>query len=231
MELVLKNQSVVNFGEEVTSSALQLANYKLDGQALPAGTVIYFNSAAKNSVTIELPAGSKNIGEVGTGTTAVLNVANVADKAGKYADTKNLTVLVSDNTSATLQTVQLLGNDIILTFNESIDSTTASAINDATKLGNNFEIKVAGEVLNLGTLGTAGTGGTAASVATSLVSGNDKQVKISITPQVNGTGYTGQVASNWDITKSITVKVKGATLKDKNLFPSFRRYCCKQIIN
>jgi hypothetical protein len=213
-----QNSFVVNFGEEVTSSALQLANYKLDGAALPAGTVIYFNSAAKTGVTIELPAGSQNIGVVGTGTAAILNVTNVADKAGNVADTKNLTVSVADNTSATLQTVQTLGNDIVLTFNEAIDSTTATAINDATKLAADFEIKVGGEVLNLGTLGTAGTDGSAATVATSLVAGNDKQVKISITPQVNGTGYTGQVASNWDNAKPLTVKVKGSTLKDANLF-------------
>ncbi|MEC2077849.1 Ig-like domain-containing protein [Metabacillus fastidiosus] len=214
-----ENKFVVNFGEEVTSSALQLSNYKLDGKALPAGTVIYFNSTAKNSVTIELPNGSKNIGEVGTGTSAVLNVANVADKAGNVADTKNLNVVVSDNTSATLQTVQVIGNDIILTFNEAINATTAAAINDPTKLAADFEIKVNGNVLNLGTTGTGVAGdGSAAAVTTSLVSGNNKQVKISLTSAVAHSNSNDAVASNWDNTKPVTVKVKGSTLKDANLF-------------
>jgi hypothetical protein len=217
-----RNKFVVNFGEEVTSSALQLSNYKLDGKALPAGTVIYFNSAAKNSVTIELPNSSQNIGAVGTGTSAILNVANVADKAGNVADAKNFTVSVADNTSATLQNVQVLGNDIILTFNEAIDATTAVAINTPELLADQFEIKVDGQLLNLGKVDTGlATDATSPAASASLVSGNAKQVKISLTPAADGTGTAvgDGVASNWNNAKPVTVKVKAGTLKDANLFP------------
>lgn len=215
-----ENKFVVDYSEEVGSSALSLANYKLDGDALPTGTVIYFNSTAKDSVTIELPENVYNIGTVGTGTNALLNVSNVADKAGNKVDSTNLTVKVSDNTSAKLQTVQVVGNDILLTFDEAIDSTTATAINTVAKLAADFDITVDGEDLDLGTVGTtSATGdGTPASVSTSLVSGNSKQVKISLTPAVGDSTATDNVASNWDPTKPVTVKVNGATLKDKNLY-------------
>ncbi|MGN7469301.1 hypothetical protein [Brevibacillus sp. SAFN-007a] len=212
------NKFVVDFGEEVGSSALNLSNYKLDGAALPTGTVIYFNSTAKDSVTIELPAESINFGVNPTGADAVLTVSNVADKAGNVAVTTNLTAKVADNTGAVVQSVQVYGNDILLTFNENIDTTSTAAIDTVSELAADFEIKVGSDLLNLGTLGTGGTGGSAASVAAALVPGNAKQVKITITPQVNGTGYTGQVASNWDPTKVITVKTLGATLLDENKY-------------
>ncbi len=118
------NSFVINFGEEVTNSALNLANYKLDNKALPAGTAIYFTSAAKNQVKIELPEGSVNVGDVTNGTNAILTVANVADKAGNIADTKNFVVKIGDNTPATLTAAQVIGNNILkLTFNENIKST------------------------------------------------------------------------------------------------------------
>jgi trimeric autotransporter adhesin len=216
-----ENVFVVDYSEEVGSSALNTANYKLDGSALPAGTVVYFNSTAKNSVTIELPENVYNIGTVGTGTDALLNVSGVADKAGNTVDSTNLTVEVSDNTSAKLQAVQVVGNDILLTFDEAIDSTTATNIDTVAELAAQFEIKVDGDALNLGTDDSTATGGSDAAVAVSLVAGNAKQVKVSLTPAVVGTGGTvagDGVASNWNPTKPVTVKVKEATLKDANLY-------------
>ncbi|QIZ65927.1 S-layer homology domain-containing protein [Geobacillus subterraneus] len=196
-----ENKFVVDFSEEVTSTALDLANYALDGKSLPSGTIIYFNTAAKNSVTIELPEGSIGFGTVGTGADALLRVSNVADKAGNIMNATTLNVKVSDNTTALLQGVQVIGNDIILTFNEALDSTSVTAIDTPAELAANFEIKVNGEDLNLGTGGA---------VATSLVAGNNKQIKVSLTP---GTG------SNWSPTASLTAKVKStATIKDANLF-------------
>ncbi|MCC8438727.1 hypothetical protein HP567_029780, partial [Brevibacillus sp. M2.1A] len=211
------NKFVVDFSEEVGASALDLANYKLDGVALDSTKAsIYFNSSAKNSVTIELKAETVAFGAQ-AGTPATLTVSNVADKAGNVMEkAADFGVNIADNTAAVLQTVQVLGNDIVLTFNENIDSTTATAIDDPTKLSAEFEILVGSDALTLGTLGTNGTGGTEGDAAVSLVAGNAKQVKISLTPQVNGTGYDGQVSSNWDPTKTITVKTTGETLKDAN---------------
>lgn len=120
------NKFVLDFSEEVTSSALALSNYRLDGNALPAGTVVYFNTAAKTSVTIELPANSVNIGNIATGTPALLNVSNVADKAGNLLNAVNHSVTIGDNTAATLVSAQKLGNTLVLTFNESLDTTKAA---------------------------------------------------------------------------------------------------------
>ncbi|MBW5468726.1 hypothetical protein GPJ61_12755 [Brevibacillus formosus] len=211
------NKFVVDFSEEVGASALDLANYKLDGVALDSTKAnIYFNSSAKNSVTIELKAETVAFGAQ-AGTPATLTVSNVADKAGNVMEkAADFGVNIADNTAAVLQTVQVLGNDIVLTFNENIDSTTATAIDTPEELAAEFEILVGSDVLTLGTLGTGGADGAAGDAAVSLVAGNAKQVKISLTPQVNGTGYTGQVSSNWDPTKTITVKTTGATLKDAN---------------
>ncbi|NLC26979.1 MAG: Ig-like domain-containing protein, partial [Fastidiosipila sp.] len=87
----------LKFTEEMGSSAVNLANYKLDGNALPAGTTAYFDDADKDSVTITLPANSITI----TGP-AILTVSNVADKFGVVALTTNLPVNIVDNTAPTV---------------------------------------------------------------------------------------------------------------------------------
>lgn len=199
-----ENVFVVDFKEEVTASALNIDNYSLDGQKLPQGTLIYFTDANKTKVSITLPVASINFGEVGTGASAILTVSNVADKAGNVIEDTNLSVKVSDNTSALLQKVEVMGNDIYLTFNEDMDQNTVEAINDKDKLAADFEIKVGDELLNLG------TGGSLA-VKVGLVDNNKKQVKITLTA-----GNSGD--PNWDSSKSISVKVLGKTLKDANLF-------------
>jgi len=51
------NIITIVFSDEMGSSALVAANYKLDGASLPAGTAIYFNPD-KTTVEIELPSGS-----------------------------------------------------------------------------------------------------------------------------------------------------------------------------
>lgn len=160
------NKFVVDFSEEVTGSALSLSNYKLDGASLPAGTVIYFNSTAKNSVTIELPESSVNIGSATTGTNALLNVSGVQDKAGNASDSTNLTVKIGDNTPAVLTSAQKLGNTLVLTFNENLGASADDA-NLADVLAN-YEIKSGSNTV------VTGTG-----VATaSLVAGSNNKVQI-----------------------------------------------------
>ncbi|MGG3892326.1 beta strand repeat-containing protein, partial [Geobacillus stearothermophilus] len=176
----------VTFSEDVTvSSALNPANYTLDGAALPSGTDIYFkNGAANRTVVIELPSNSINIGSATTPANAVLGVKNVQTSTGKTVVATSGTVKVKDNTPATLQSATLVGNNILkLTFNENI---SASFDNIADILD---DIQIS----NGTTTFTAGN-----ATATASVSGKD--LIITVTP-----GTT----DNWStVTSSPTVTVK-----------------------
>ncbi|MBB6285264.1 S-layer homology domain-containing protein [Geobacillus subterraneus] len=146
--------------EEVTSSALNLNNYKLDGKPLPAGTEIYFTDTNKNTVRIELPEGSINIGDQTNGASAILTIANVQDKAGNVMNTSNHTVIVNDNTAATITNVQVIGKDVYVTFSEPVafsGNVDADIVFDLTV--NNTPV-TAGDI--------------------SAVAGNNKQVKFTL---------------------------------------------------
>jgi hypothetical protein len=189
----------VTFSEDVTAaSALNPANYTLDGAALPSGTDIYFkNGAANRTVVIALPANSVNIGVVGTGTKAILAVNGVQTSSGKTVVPTSNSVLVQDNTPATLQSATLVGNNILkLTFNENISSTVSTM--DITKVLADLDIKAAdGTVLN------AGTG------ASATVSASGKDLIIT---------FTTGAGSNWNTVMSsptVTVTTKDSgTPKD-----------------
>jgi trimeric autotransporter adhesin len=188
------NKYVINFSKEVTSSALNLANYKLDGAALPANTTVYFNSAAKTSVTIELPSNSINHG-LATGIDGLLQVSGVVGKNGVSVDNTTLTVKVGDNTAAVLQSAQKLGNSLILTFNEALNSTTATDADFAAVLAN-YDIKVDGTLVAIGTGDATAT----------LVAGTNNKVQI-----------TFAAGTTWDSTKPITVTTKTTgDLTDQN---------------
>ncbi|MFC6038001.1 S-layer homology domain-containing protein [Paenisporosarcina macmurdoensis] len=145
-----KNQFTVAYSEEVTGSGVALSNYRLDGQALPVGTDIYFTSAAKNQVVIQLPTNSVNIGNQTTGASAILTVSGVADKAGNSITTANYGVVVKDNTAATASNVQVIGQDVYVTFTENV---TVPALTDSDT------------VFNLTVNGTTVTGGLLETVA------------------------------------------------------------------
>lgn len=191
------NKFVVDFSEEVTSAtALKLSNYKLDGAALPTGTVIYFNSTDKNSVTIELPESSVKIGSSTLGTDAVLNVSGVEDKAGNASDSTNLTVKIGDNTPAELTSAQKLGNTLVLTFNEDLASNAADA--DLEEILANYEIKSGTNVV------VDGTGVAKAE----LVAGSANKVQIT---------FSTVGDSLYNATETITVKTKSTgDVTDKN---------------
>ncbi len=155
-----KNQFTIAYSEEVTSTALNLANYKLDGQSLPAGTDIYFTSSAKNQVVITLPAGSINIGDQTTGAAAILTVSGVADKAGNVINTSNHSVTVKDNTAATVSNVQVIGSDVYVTFTENV------TFANGTDADNAFDVTVNGSAVTAGYLQS--------------VAGNSKQVKFTL---------------------------------------------------
>ncbi|WP_144697719.1 hypothetical protein [Fictibacillus phosphorivorans] len=154
----------VVYSEEVTATALNLSNYKLDGASLPAGTEIYFTSTAKDTVKIVLPTGSINIGNQTTGASAILNVSGVADKAGNVIATANTPVVVKDNTAASVTNVQVLGTDVYVTFNENITVPGTTNALDAFKVTVNGTELLAADVSEL-----------------AAVSGNAKQVKFTLT--------------------------------------------------
>lgn len=214
------NKLEVTFSEPVSAAtALDLNNYKLDGKALPATSDIYFDTIdTTTKVIIDLGEGAANFGTAGTPGKALLSVSGVKSTSGKTVVSTSKTVNVKDNTPAIAKSVQVIGNDIILTFDEAIDITTAAAINDTTKLAANFAITVDGVALNLGTQGTDGTvDGSGATVATALVAGAPEKVKITLTPAVANSSSTDAVASNWNPAKTISVKVNSTrTLTDAN---------------
>lgn len=184
----------VTFSEDVTAaSALNPANYTLDGAALPSGTDIYFkNGAANRTVVIELPSNSINIGSATTPANAVLAVKNVQTSTGKTVVATSGTVKVKDNTPATLQSATLVGNNILkLTFNENISASFANIadILDDIQISNGTTTFTAGDA-----------------TATASVSGKD--LIITINP---GT-------SNWStVISSPTVTVKTLTGGDGDI--------------
>lgn len=155
-----KNQFTIAYSEEMNSTALNLANYKLDGQALPAGTDIYFTSSAKTQVVIALPANSVNIGDQTSGAAAILTVSGVADKAGNVINTSNHSVTVKDNTAATVSNVQVIGSDVYVTFSENVTFVSGTDADAA------FDVTVNGTAVTAGSLQT--------------VAGNAKQVKFTL---------------------------------------------------
>lgn len=116
-----KNEFKVTFNEEVTTSAVALSNYRLDGQALPAGTDIYFNDSSKKEVIITLSEGSVNIGDQTNGAPAVLSVSGVADTAGNVITAANFVVNVKDNTPATVTGVDVYGATVVVQFSDVIE--------------------------------------------------------------------------------------------------------------
>jgi putative cell wall-binding protein len=136
---------IITVGYEVkmTSSALSLANYKIDGVALPSGTSIYFTTTDKNEVIIDLPAGSiKDDSDV------ILAISkNVIGDDGQVIATNQLYKVVSgltDNVKPVLKSAEKTNSTTItLTFSEDVDA-DAFAISD-------FKVKVNGvEVIPTG---------------------------------------------------------------------------------
>ncbi|WNS81162.1 S-layer homology domain-containing protein [Domibacillus sp. DTU_2020_1001157_1_SI_ALB_TIR_016] len=182
------NTFKVTFNEEVTSSALTLSNYRLDGTALPAGTDIYFTDSTKKAVMIELPEGAINIGDQSTGAPAVLNVAAAADKAGNVMTAANFVVTVKDNTPAVVMDVKTVGTAVVVTFSEAVkvEGATAESAIDANDV---FDIKVGSTTAEAGTV--------------TVVSGNEKQVQFNL-------------ASSPASAPTVAIKDAQTALKDAN---------------
>lgn len=200
-----KNKFLVTFSEEVTpATALNAANYTLDGKALPAGTDIYFTNSNKNAVEIDLPANSINFGSVSSDADAVLEVKGVADKAGNVVDTTRATVKVADNTPAVLESAQLVGDVLVLDFNENI--ALPSGYTDIDDVLGDFVIKGGTTTFDKTTTVPSGTD------AIATVSANNDKLYITITGN----------DSNWSTVKAastITVTTDTPALTDSNGLP------------
>jgi putative cell wall-binding protein len=121
------NSYQVTFTGDVSNSALEAANYTLNGIALPEGTDIYFN-ADKRHVVITLEDGTVNY--VGTNNVP-LRVANIVDTDGNKVDAFSDDVTVVDNVDPTMVSATLNGNVLTLTFDEDMaisGLTTMSAL-------------------------------------------------------------------------------------------------------
>lgn len=105
-------------GGNVTGSATDPANYKLDGKALPDGTIITLNTGATAAV-IQMPAGS-----IKTSHTGILTVSNVQGTTGGVIDTVDQTVALTDTEHpyGVAATVDANGA-LVLTFNEDVNGT------------------------------------------------------------------------------------------------------------
>ncbi|MFC5589124.1 beta strand repeat-containing protein [Sporosarcina soli] len=107
-------------GGNVAGSATDASNYKLNGAALPAGSLLTID-AANEVVSIQLPEGS-----IDNSATQILTISGVqAVGSSATIDTVNSTVTLTDTkkpeiTSAIINTT----GDIVLTFSESINGTT-----------------------------------------------------------------------------------------------------------
>lgn len=189
------NTFKVEFDNKASDSALNLNNYRLDGAVLPSTADIYFADAGKQIVYIAMPSSSINVGEVGTGTTAMLTVLNVKDVDNVTVTTKSSAVTVEDNTTAVLQTASLTGNTLVLTFNENVDVASF----DWTNFKSSFIInKDTAKVYTPGT-------------DTAVISVDGKKVYITVTAG-NGNWASAKSAATMTLVTADTTAVKDANL-------------------
>lgn len=135
-------------GGNVAGSATDVANYKLNGAALPAETVITLN-AARTVATITLPAGSLT-----TSGTQVVTVSNVQDLAGNVIETANQTVTLTENKSPELVSAKVLNtSELELTFSEAVDTAVNLDFSD-------FEVQINGVDVTEAAGTTAASGNT-----------------------------------------------------------------------
>ncbi len=136
--LATYNEAVT--GGAVAGSATDLANYKLNGVALPIGTTIYLNTG-KTVATITLPSNS-----VAKSQSYTLSASNVKDSVGNVmVDTTQVVSLLDNTTPKLLTAVYQADGTILLTFSENVnlDATPTMNANDE----DNFAITLVGNVL------------------------------------------------------------------------------------
>lgn len=132
------NVITIPYGTPMGNSALELANYKIDNAALPAGSTVYFDGT-KNTVKIELPAGS-----IAKTESVILTVSPsvIAESGAKLTPASRNQVVsgLVDNVKPTLVSAKkLTATTIEATFSENLDVVANSATSQ-----NDFVVKVNG---------------------------------------------------------------------------------------
>ncbi|MFZ5967012.1 MAG: S-layer homology domain-containing protein [Bacillota bacterium] len=135
-----KDTITVTFNEAVkgglvSGSATDPDNYKLNGAALPANTMITLNTE-KNIATITMPSGSIDNTE-----TKILSIADVQDLAGNQIDPANKTVYLTDSTSPILEAAvyDSTTGAVVLSFSEQVHGA-----NVTSPVAGDFVVKVNG---------------------------------------------------------------------------------------
>lgn len=144
----------VTFKEDVTASAVDYRNYKINGSVIPSTSTLYFDNN-KKTVVIELPKGSFSSDKNDN----ILEISDVTDLAGnamnKYT---KLDLAVTDTKAATLVSAKLAGNNqVSLTFNEDIDTKSAFASGKVTikdAAGNSVLVKAGTNSITTGAKAT-----------------------------------------------------------------------------
>src|SRR5699024_9600129 len=160
----------INYGKEMSASASDVANYKLDGKDLPAGATVDFVDT-KNKVEIKLPKGTvpKTTSyklSVSTDVTTAQGV-HIVDSLQTKGEA-NKVVELKDNTAPELSSaVYALDADgdkttdqIVLTFNEAVQSPA----------GSDFKVEI---------------NGAEQEVASATVADNEEQVILTLDDEVN----------------------------------------------
>ncbi|WP_342533887.1 Ig-like domain-containing protein [Lysinibacillus sp. FSL K6-0057] len=132
-------------GGNVAGSATDASNYKLNGKALPTGTVLTIDGA-NQVVKIQLPAGS-----IDASTTQILTISGVqALGATATIDTLNTTVTLTDTKAPVITgaAVNASGN-LVLTFSENVVGAGAPAA--TTPVDGDFIVAINGAALAAGT--------------------------------------------------------------------------------
>ncbi|MEC1377062.1 S-layer homology domain-containing protein [Heyndrickxia oleronia] len=166
----------VVFDETLDSSARNLANFKLDGVALPSGSVAVLSqtNVANDTVKITLPDGSIN-----ADASYLLSYSNIKDLAGNVAEAGSRTVALDDTVKPVLKSaeVQKSTNEILLTFSENV------GIGLSTDVDADFVVKVNGVALDASQYVVAEDSNT-----------DDKVLKVTLTG-VNAVDQTVSVAT------------------------------------
>ncbi|MDT0161584.1 S-layer homology domain-containing protein [Bacillus sp. AG4(2022)] len=133
------NVITIPYGTDMTSSAVNLANYKLNNQSLPNGTVIYF-SGSKETVKIELPAGS-----VTNSGNALLSITDVVAENGAKLSAASANQVIgglTDNVKPTLVSAKKVSSTSVeLTFSEGLSALSAGT---ASNILDDFKFEVNG---------------------------------------------------------------------------------------
>jgi hypothetical protein len=113
-DVITVNYSAPVKGGTGNTSASNVANYKLDGQSLPTGTLITLDGSS-DTATITMPAGS-----IATSRTGILTVSNVEGANGAVSDTTNHLVALTDTKKPELASAKVAGTELVLTFSENV---------------------------------------------------------------------------------------------------------------